>query len=473
MSAALRHPVWILPGILLGVFVLIGRDGSSEPAPSTAQGTGASAPQVSHASASEGAGVEWRNPVEVATGEGYQGPWRMNDSDFRYVDAPTVALTPDGGVVVVWVDQSTRDLRLQRWSAEGESLLDEPTDVSRSPHTFSWLPRVQLGGSHGQEVHVLWQEIVFSGGGHGGEIYFARSDDGGRSFSDPLNVSDTPAGAGKGRLTRDRWDNGSLELVSGPDEKLLVVWTEYEGALRLRITPDGGESFSDPVEVVPASARTPARAPAAVWDESGRIHLVWTVGEDPSADLRYAYSEDGGGSFSEPVVLAPGDAHADGPDLTASAGGSVHLAWAESEGGPFGGVHRLRHLRWRSGEAPGGGEAEPGPDLTSEGFVSSAFPVLAADGSNDVYMVWELFPDGEERARGLGFARWDGASQRFGTPEVVPGTPDPALGFNGSLQGKLGRKLAVDERGRIAVVHGTFLLGSESRIRLYLGEGRR
>lgn len=44
--------------------------------------------------------VSWNDPMEVAAGDAYQGPWRMNESDFRYVDAPTVALDPEGTVAV-------------------------------------------------------------------------------------------------------------------------------------------------------------------------------------------------------------------------------------------------------------------------------------------------------------------------------------------------------------------------------------
>jgi hypothetical protein len=40
-------------------------------------------------------------------------------------------------------------------------------------------------------VYVLWQEIVFSGGSHGGEIFFARSRDGGQTWSAPAIVPDS------------------------------------------------------------------------------------------------------------------------------------------------------------------------------------------------------------------------------------------------------------------------------------------
>ncbi len=62
-----------------------------------------------------------------------------------------------------------------------------PVNISRSPRVISWLPRLAVSPTELDEVFILWQEIVFSGGSHGGEIFFARSFDGGASFSEPLN----------------------------------------------------------------------------------------------------------------------------------------------------------------------------------------------------------------------------------------------------------------------------------------------
>lgn len=52
---------------------------------------------------------------------------------------------------------------------------------------------------------------------------------------------------------------------------------------------------------------------------------------------------------------------------------------------------------------------------------------------------------------------------------MVSGTADPELGFSGSLQGLLMRKLAVNRAGAIAVVNSTFQPNDVSRVRLILG----
>ncbi|MDX1513716.1 MAG: hypothetical protein R3174_08225, partial [Gammaproteobacteria bacterium] len=59
--------------------------------------------------------------------------------------------------------------------------------------------------------------------------------------------------------------------------------------------------------------------------------------------------------------------------------------------------------------------------------------------------------------------------QTFESPVAVPGSADPDGGVNGSLQGSLMRKLAVNRTGAIAVVNSSFRPGRSSHVRLIRG----
>jgi hypothetical protein len=61
------------------------------------------------------------------------------------------------------------------------------------------------------------------------------------------------------------------------------------------------------------------------------------------------------------------------------------------------------------------------------------------------------------------------AGDSFTSPVVIPGTSGPALGVNGSRQGKLARKLDVDASGSIAVANSHFRYGEDSSVRLIRG----
>ncbi len=223
-------------------------------------------------------GVTWDEKIKVASGGGYRGPWRMNESAFYYVDDPTVAINEQGFVGVAWADQSRQDIFFQIYEPDGKKRFEKPVNVSGSPRIFSWLPRMVIASSDASDVYILWQEIVFSGGSHGGEIFFARSTDGGKTFSNPLNLSNSTAGDGKGRLTRRRWHTGSLDLAMGPEGDLYAAWTEYEGKLWFSRSADGGEAFSHPLRIAVGHDAEPARGPSLSVGAVGTFYLAWTVG---------------------------------------------------------------------------------------------------------------------------------------------------------------------------------------------------
>lgn len=413
--------------------------------------------------------VRWLPPVVLATGNASVGPWRMNDSEFHYVTDASADLRGDGSAGVVWVDNERREVLFQRYGADDEPRFDGPVNVSHSPDIFSWLPEVAF--TPADDVYVLWQEIVFSGGTHGGEIFFARSDNGGSNFSEPLNLSNTTAGAGKGRLTEEKWDNGSLDLLLGADGELFVAWTEYQGDLHFRRSEDGGRSFEETIKVA-GSARQPARAPTLAQTSDGVLYLAWALGEDASADIHIAVSRDGGKSFGPARRVYSSKGHSDIPQLATDSNGVVHLVHEESPGGMFAQSH-IRHLQLREN-----GKAATTPRVVSSGIESSSdlegghgaqAPALGTDRNGRIFVVWEHHPSNSQYARGLGFAFSPDGGKTFSEPELIPGSKDPAGGVNGSLQGALGSKLSVNDRGEIAVVNSHFDLNNRSRIVLIRG----
>jgi hypothetical protein len=405
----------------------------------------------------------WSEPVEVATGPAYQGVWRQNDSEFHYVDDPTVAVGDGGVIAVAWADQSRRDVFFQVYDRDGDAQLDAPVNVSGSPEIFSWLPRVALAAGDPSLVYVVWQELIFSGGSHGGDLFFARSTDGGKGFDAPLNLSGSIAGDGKGRVSPDIWDNGSLDVVVGPTGEIHVAWTEYEGALWYRRSTDGGATFTERRRIA-GDATAPARAPSLAVDADRAVHLAWTVREGGTLGIRVATSADGG-AFGAPVIVGKRDGSADAPKLAVDGEGTVHLVNAETPLTPAERSH-IRYTRRFAGE-----ETFEAPRRISgtEDADSAGFPSLDIDGGGSLYVVWERFPTIVGRPLGLEFARSRDAGGTFSSPSVVPGTADVRLGVNGSLQGALMRKLAVAEDGTIAVVNSSFRQGTVSRVRLILG----
>ena len=147
--------------------------------------------------------------------------------------------------------------------------------------------------------------------------------------------------------------------------------------------------------------------------------------------------------------------------------GTIHVVYAESPAGPFGRYH-IRYTRLNDAERA---SQEPmaisGPQTVQ--FESVSFPALSLDGEDNIYVIWELFPRRGHYSQGLGFTYSSDGGRTFASPSTIPGSVDQALGVNGSQQGLLMRKLAVNRVGAVAVVNSTFKKNQTSRIRLFRG----
>jgi hypothetical protein len=410
------------------------------------------------------AAISWQAPAVVASGAAIRGPWRQNESEFDWVDDPAVAVDPRGGLAIAWVDQGRRDVLLQLLDPRGRPRLAAPVDVSRTPAAFSWLPRVAF--LEGGAVAVLWQEIVFSGGSHGGEILAARSTDGGRAFGPPWNLSRSVAGDGKGRLDARTWDNGSLDLAAVGRDRLHAAWTEYEGALRVSRSTDGGASFSPPLRIEGTGEARPARGPSLA-ARGDTVWIAFTFGEDPAADVHVARSRDGGRSFGPPHAVARTRGHSDAPRIAVDPRGAVHVVFGERDGP--GRPSRV----WTARAEPG--TLDFGPPRAVHGVrgggEGAAFPDLAVAGDGALWVMSELFRPGDDGPRGLQLSVSRDGGRTFSSPAVVPGTAD-RRGTGGGQQGRFMRRLAVTRAGELAIAYGTFERGVASEIVLLRGTPR-
>ena len=211
----------------------------------------------------------------------------------------------------------------------------------------------------------------------------------------------------------------------------------------------------------------PARGPSLTADADNTVYLAWTVGEDRAADIHVAKSGDAGRSFGAPRIAFESAGHADAPKIAVDGKGTVHLVYAESLTGPFERYH-IRYTRSTDGGRTFNKPREISNPLPPE-FESASFPALSVDAEDNLYVLWELFPDRRDRSRGLGFTVSRDAGRTFELPLVVPRSADSALGYNGSRQGLLMRKLAVNAAGAIAVVNSTFKRGESSHVWLFRG----
>jgi hypothetical protein len=149
------------------------------------------------------------------------------------------------------------------------------------------------------------------------------------------------------------------------------------------------------------------------------------------------------------VKVTRSRSYSDAPKLAVDAAGTLHLVYAEN--------NEIRYTR-----SSDGARSFEQPRVISN--QRAGFPYLELDGKGNVYVAWERFPDAGDRPRGLALSASRDAGRTFSPPAAVPHSADPSGAPNGSFQGLLMRKLAVNPRGDLAIVNSSLKDGERSRV---------
>lgn len=265
---------------------------------------------------------------------------------------PDVAFGPDGTLYALYVSlQGRGNSPGALWlatSADGGRTLEPPVRVADE---LAFQPRLAVD-SEGT-VHAVWlqaQVVALNQIVGPARIVAVRSQDGGRSFSEPVPVSD----AGRERV-------GAASPVLDSEGSLVVLYQDFkdnrrdfsglEGpvaekpfALVVTRSEDAGASFGQGVElesgVVPAKRflvflpEYPSIAPGP--DRS--LYVSWADNRNGDEDVFLRRSPDGGASWSEPVRVNDNTA-GDGttqslPRVAVAPGGRVDVLFYDRRADP-------------------------------------------------------------------------------------------------------------------------------------------
>ena len=164
------------------------------------------------------------------------------------------------------------------------------------------------------------------------DVFYARSTDGGLSWSAPLPLE-------PGAASDVGWD-GDARVTTDGAGVWVAVWKEYETIRSVRSTDDG-VSWNSPVPLGPIDFGVSEGIDIAT-DRNGRWIAVWgTQGTEGIAGISggdtgiaYAVSTDAGISWSTPKALLPDEAtdaaYEGSPRLTANGRGEFQVVWYQS-----------------------------------------------------------------------------------------------------------------------------------------------
>ncbi len=278
-------------------------------------------------------------------------------------------------------DPDTGFARVAPWAIE-----DEPGDVGERRRRLTDFSARLVPGSgdpleNGYRAGTVWLDLDLSAGfpiASEPAALLAPSDSGeqrrpaivtvpgGEAFTAWEDSRRGPARFYGARMAVDRQENGAAR-----------VRADIEGAIRAPRLAAGGD----------------------------RIHAVWQEANGDAWRVRYASSDDGGRSFSEPLLLS-GDGDAYVPSIAVDSAGTAHVVWVERHSGPA----RIWYSRRAAGPA-GFAEAAPLEALPEGDYdprQNQWSPAVAAR-AGTVAVLWTDFRSFSWQIRGA-FSRDGGAT---------------------------------------------------------------
>jgi hypothetical protein len=235
--------------------------------------------------------------------------------------SPRIALDSTEALNVVWGDGKEPGLKVVflRSADQGETFTD-PLVVSGAS-TAAFDPEIAVDSSDG--INVVWQDQD----SQVSAIMFARSTDGGATFSAPKRVS-----TGEGLAVE-------AQIVADNEGRLNVVWVdESSGSAQAYYSrsTDNGETFSDPVNVSNAPNADVHKPVAAVFDDT--VYVAYQDGDlfgEDGGDRQVflATSDDAGLTFDAGRKVSKADrqcGRAHSPAMVVDSSGMLHIVWIDA-----------------------------------------------------------------------------------------------------------------------------------------------
>jgi hypothetical protein len=251
-------------------------------------------------------------------------------------------------------------------------------------------------------IYVAWRD----GRNGNADIFFARSTDGGKTFSKNRQLNDDRGVAYQGNPT----------LAANPKGLVAVAWTDARNGkddIYITVSKDQGRTFSANRRVNDDPETTAHSHPSLAVDEAGTIYAAWEDFRKDNSDIYLAKSGDGGVTFSanRKVNDDSGSAPQISPSLAIGPSGQILVAWGDFRNSAvtLGPPHSAtgEEQRWeesRAGNADiylarsldGGKTFSSNVRLNDDpGTAAQAFPSLTINAQGAVAVAWEDFRNGD------------------------------------------------------------------------------
>ena len=300
-------------------------------------------------------------------------------------------------VYVVWHDTPTpdgnRDIFFAR-SINGGLTFGDPLNISENTGS-SFNPQISVEGNN---VYVVWQDDTTPDPDDNFDIFFARSINGGLTFSDPENISDNVGVS-------------IIPQISSDGNNVYVVWQDTRTIpdILFATSNNGGLTFGDPLNI--SEENTGDSVFPQISSDGNNVYVVWRDDTDTPGipDIFFATSTDGGFFFSEPENISETTGSSTNRQIS-SDGNNVYVVWSDNT--TTTGINDIFSSR-----STDGGLTFSDPENISENTGNSINPQISVEGNN-VYVVWQDSTTPDDNLD-IFFARSTNGGLTFGDPENI------------------------------------------------------
>jgi hypothetical protein len=240
-----------------------------------------------------------------------------DDGGQHFAFLSDVAVSGDN-VYVTWTDVTDESDIFFIKSTDGGQSFTQPIKLNDGNQPDGRSARIAVSGSN---VYVVWQDFNCCPSGFDSDIFFAVSTDSGTTFSNPINVDNTPE-----RLSR----NPAIATVG---DIVYLVWSDCElngtncNLIFTRST-DAGDSFADPITLSASNSVLPD-----IKAFNDKIYIVYgkasIVNNVIVREIFLQKSTDSGTTFGSPINLSdaiPDATRSQNPHIGVS-GDNVAVTW--------------------------------------------------------------------------------------------------------------------------------------------------
>lgn len=260
---------------------------------------------------------------------------RAGDATVRNENPPKVAVGARGEVYVCWANERGKwkgDIRFARSTDGGKTFSPAITINSDGAGEPAGHAFQSIAVDRRGRVYVAWiDERNKQKEDRGAEIWLAVSADGGRTFSRDRGVLTDVCECCRTNLQIDAEGNLYLSYRTVPRSGPMCR------DIIIARSQDGGKAFT---QTVVSEDRweingCPVAGPSFSFDSRGAIVVVWFMGGGERPGLYYATSTDGGKTFAPRRLLDPRQKIGKHAHTAGLAGGEIFVAWDDADGKTF------------------------------------------------------------------------------------------------------------------------------------------